>query len=162
MLVPTAVLQFSYMMVTKKGQFWNSLYLGLAKDQRKDFSILDSLAVWCCWKPGGPQEHKAFLLVLQASKGGPPPHYPHHMVCSDCQNKIPLTGGLNSRYLFSLSYGNWKSKIKVPAWLVPGILQSHQKLPPWVAECCYLAVSSHGRDRNLCCLLLIRSPLLLD
>ena len=39
-------------------------------------------------------------------------------------------GGLNSKYLFSLSSGGWKSEIRLPAWLgcdegsLPGLQKS--------------------------------------
>ena len=42
------------------------------------------------------------------------------LVCLGCHHQIPKTGftDLNKRHLFSHTSGGWKSKIKLPTWLV--------------------------------------------
>lgn len=42
------------------------------------------------------------------------------LVCLGCRNKMPSTGGLSKRCLFSHSFGDWKYGIRVPAWSNPG------------------------------------------
>lgn len=36
-------------------------------------------------------------------------------LCWGCRNKLPQTGGLHNRHVFSYSSGGWKSKVKVSA-----------------------------------------------
>lgn len=46
--------------------------------------------------------------------------YPSVLVSSGCHTQYHGLGGLNGRSLISLSYGDWKFRIKVPTWSVSG------------------------------------------
>lgn len=66
--------------------------------------------------------------------------FPSWLVSSAALTQYSRWGNLNHRYLFSHSYGDWKSEIRGPAWLgsgkslLPGLQRAAFLLCPRVTE----------------------------
>lgn len=100
------VLQFTRVMITSKRRFCSSLHLRFGRRLP---------AARCGLKPGGPVRPEACFSGLYNFEEDPAqPTNAHCIGLLNWPNKIWETGGLNSSYLFSYSYGDWNLSSRCP------------------------------------------------